>query len=259
MSADTFLWFILWLAAGLGGYIVFFWRHRFVEPTETPPSVLFRIVALVAIISGPILLMVALLTRSNILKNNIARGLLTMILSSFFIFGELYRLFTNGFIITVSIYLIPVPLVLVSVATLVLGVYWLWNGLRGAKVEPRPSPKPSHVREESPEPDTPLKPTRTNYLTIASLVLGIVSTLLWVGAFLIFFNDILCFSVLGFPLGAAAFITGLIGYLQVKKSDGAQRGTRIAIVGMSLAAPQLALGCLLLALLAFMLSVYGVL
>lgn len=215
MSTDVFLWFMLWLAAGLGGYILFFWHRRFVEPTETPPSVLFRIIALVAIISGPILLMVALLTRLSRLIN-IARGLPT-------------------------------------------GGYRPWNGLRGAKVEPRLSPKPAYVRGESSESDTSSMSARTNYLAIASLVLGIVSTLLWVGAFSIFFDTIVCFSVIGFSLGAAAFITGLIGYLQVKKSDGAQRGTWIAVVGMSLAVLQLALGCLLLALLAFMLSVYGVL
>jgi hypothetical protein len=95
----------------------------------------------------------------------------------------------------------------------------------GGKAAQATAPAVAHPVAAVPRPQV-----KNNVLAIVSAVVGVAALL---GS---------CLGIIGIFLGPVALITGVIGSLQIKKSDGIQKGAKMAAAGMILGGASVILG-----------------
>jgi hypothetical protein len=110
------------------------------------------------------------------------------------------------------------------------------KGIIGSAIKPQATDGKTDLTQAGAPIATPVYPVdqiargKNNILAIVSVVIGVAALL---GS---------CLGIIGIFLGPVALITGVIGSLQIKKSDGIQKGAKMAVAGMILGGASVILG-----------------
>jgi hypothetical protein len=110
------------------------------------------------------------------------------------------------------------------------------KGIIGPAIKPQATTGKMDLTQAGAPIATPVYPVdqitrgKNNVLAIVSVVIGVAALL---GS---------CLGIIGIFLGPVALITGVIGSLQIKKSDGIQKGGKMAAAGMILGGASVILG-----------------